>query len=261
MHDGLRLAGGAARVLPEAHVVRARRLGREPVGRGRDEAREGAGTGRRGPRDDDRAEVAEAVGERAHPGKDAFVDDVRPRSAVGEEIRVVTLGEERRERDRHRSDLDRAEERRDEVGRVREQDRDAVLHIDAEVAKRVPGPVDVPCDLRVAERPSRVPDGGAVAVARRHVRVDQDGPMRYGVVEGLTEGGALRLRAPDGEIIEITIGDVSAILDPKPMFIADGHHRYETACNYRDWLAEQGPLDPNHPANFVLTQCVSMNVG
>src|SRR5690606_20125894 len=29
--------------------------------------------------------------------------------------------------------------------------------------------------------------------------------------------------------------------------------------NYRDFLAEQGPLDANHPANFVLTQCVSMN--
>lgn len=56
-----------------------------------------------------------------------------------------------------------------------------------------------------------------------------------------------------------TIADVAAIMDPKPLFIADGHHRYETACNYRDFLAEQGPLDPEHPANFVLTQCVSMN--
>jgi uncharacterized protein (DUF1015 family) len=56
-----------------------------------------------------------------------------------------------------------------------------------------------------------------------------------------------------------TIAEVAAIVDPKPMFVADGHHRYETACNYRDWLAEQGPLDANHPANFVLTQCVSMN--
>jgi uncharacterized protein (DUF1015 family) len=55
------------------------------------------------------------------------------------------------------------------------------------------------------------------------------------------------------------LGEVAALLDPKPMFVADGHHRYETACNYRDWLAEQGPLDENHPANFVLTQCVSMN--
>ena len=56
-----------------------------------------------------------------------------------------------------------------------------------------------------------------------------------------------------------TISEVAAIMDAKPMFIADGHHRYETACNYRDELAAAGPLDVNHPANFVLTQCVSMN--
>jgi uncharacterized protein (DUF1015 family) len=55
------------------------------------------------------------------------------------------------------------------------------------------------------------------------------------------------------------ITDVAAIMGPKPLFIADGHHRYETACNYKDFLAEQGKLDSEHPANFVLTQCVSMN--
>jgi uncharacterized protein (DUF1015 family) len=56
-----------------------------------------------------------------------------------------------------------------------------------------------------------------------------------------------------------TIGAVAAIMDAKPMFIADGHHRYETACNYRDELAAAGQLTPTHPANYVLTQCVSMN--
>jgi uncharacterized protein (DUF1015 family) len=56
-----------------------------------------------------------------------------------------------------------------------------------------------------------------------------------------------------------TISEVAAIMESKPMFIADGHHRYETACNYRDELAAAGSLDSNHPANFVLTQCVSMN--
>ena len=55
------------------------------------------------------------------------------------------------------------------------------------------------------------------------------------------------------------IADVASLMDAKPMFIADGHHRYETACNYRDFLAEQGTLDSEHPANFVLTQCVGMN--
>ena len=29
---------------------------------------------------------------------------------------------------------------------------------------------------------------------------------------------------------------------PKPVFIADGHHRYETACNYRDELQAAGAL-------------------
>lgn len=56
-----------------------------------------------------------------------------------------------------------------------------------------------------------------------------------------------------------TIGAVAAIMDAKPMFIADGHHRYETACNYKDELAAAGNLTPTHPANYVLTQCVSMN--
>lgn len=54
---------------------------------------------------------------------------------------------------------------------------------------------------------------------------------------------------------------ITAILDPKPLFIADGHHRYETACNYRDELAAAagGKLDANHPANFTLMQFVSMS--
>lgn len=56
------------------------------------------------------------------------------------------------------------------------------------------------------------------------------------------------------------IAKVTAILDDKPMFVADGHHRYETACSYRDYLIEQnGPLADDHPANFVMTQLVSMN--
>jgi len=56
-----------------------------------------------------------------------------------------------------------------------------------------------------------------------------------------------------------TIAQVASSLDPKPMYVADGHHRYETACNYRDQLATDGPLDQQHPANFVLTMCVSMS--
>jgi uncharacterized protein (DUF1015 family) len=44
----------------------------------------------------------------------------------------------------------------------------------------------------------------------------------------------------------------------KPIFIADGHHRYETACNYRRQIDEMGLLHTNHPANYVLMVCVAM---
>jgi len=60
------------------------------------------------------------------------------------------------------------------------------------------------------------------------------------------------------------INQVSALLAGKPVYIADGHHRYETALNLRDDLAaelkERGEeLSPEHPANFVLMMCVSMS--
>lgn len=55
------------------------------------------------------------------------------------------------------------------------------------------------------------------------------------------------------------INQLSACLANKQMYIADGHHRYETACNYRDELAEKSSFDKEHPANYVLTMCVSMD--
>ncbi|HQU44745.1 MAG: phosphatase, partial [Planctomycetia bacterium 21-64-5] len=56
-----------------------------------------------------------------------------------------------------------------------------------------------------------------------------------------------------------TISRLAALMGPKPVFIADGHHRYETACNYRDELAARGPLPASHPANYVLMMCVGMS--
>ncbi|HVX15556.1 MAG TPA: DUF1015 domain-containing protein [Pirellulales bacterium] len=55
------------------------------------------------------------------------------------------------------------------------------------------------------------------------------------------------------------ISRLAGVMGPKPIFIADGHHRYETACNYRDELAAAGPLPANHPANYVLMMCVGMS--
>lgn len=37
------------------------------------------------------------------------------------------------------------------------------------------------------------------------------------------------------------------------LFIADGHHRYETALNYREWVRKENPdFNENHPANFIM---------
>jgi uncharacterized protein (DUF1015 family) len=59
---------------------------------------------------------------------------------------------------------------------------------------------------------------------------------------------------------------VAGLMGPKPVFIADGHHRYETACNYRDEVAAAyaqahggAALPADHPANFVLMMLVGMS--
>ncbi|MDZ7729309.1 MAG: DUF1015 domain-containing protein [Dehalococcoidia bacterium] len=45
-------------------------------------------------------------------------------------------------------------------------------------------------------------------------------------------------------------------------YIADGHHRYETAVNYRNWLLEQeGTLPKDHPARFTMTAIVPATDG
>ena len=56
-----------------------------------------------------------------------------------------------------------------------------------------------------------------------------------------------------------TIGELQSRMGDKAMFIADGHHRYETACNYQEQLREAGELHDHHAANYVMTMCVSMN--
>lgn len=46
----------------------------------------------------------------------------------------------------------------------------------------------------------------------------------------------------------------------KPVYIADGHHRYTTALQYQKLAAQQagGSLPPNHPANFCMFVLVGM---
>ncbi|MCA9236594.1 MAG: DUF1015 domain-containing protein [Planctomycetales bacterium] len=60
------------------------------------------------------------------------------------------------------------------------------------------------------------------------------------------------------------ITQVTAAMGGLPVYIADGHHRYETALNLRDHIAAEcaangKPFDGEHPANFVQMMCVSMS--
>lgn len=43
------------------------------------------------------------------------------------------------------------------------------------------------------------------------------------------------------------------------IYIADGHHRFQTACTHRDNLRAQGSLADDHPANFALMGFVAFN--
>lgn len=55
------------------------------------------------------------------------------------------------------------------------------------------------------------------------------------------------------------IEPLTTILSNKNVYIADGHHRYNTALNYQRHLIEaQGPLSPDHPANFCMFVLVAM---
>lgn len=53
--------------------------------------------------------------------------------------------------------------------------------------------------------------------------------------------------------------NVSAALQSRKLYIADGHHRYETALNFRKWVHAGHPnLSDGHPANFVMMYLCSM---
>ena len=87
---------------------------------------------------------------------------------------------------------------------------------------------------------------------------------------------AISDRPPDADVHELLEGDVrqqmwvvddpgclarvSALAAPmRKLIVADGHHRYETALNYRNEMRAARPADPpDAPYNFVLAAFVNM---
>ncbi|MFZ1984508.1 MAG: DUF1015 domain-containing protein [Desulfatitalea sp.] len=55
------------------------------------------------------------------------------------------------------------------------------------------------------------------------------------------------------------VAQLASFFSSKRIYIADGHHRYETALNYRNWVKENTPdFSSDHPANFVMMSLSSM---
>lgn len=81
-------------------------------------------------------------------------------------------------------------------------------------------------------------------------------------------GRALPLQATDhlGVVSKLwavtdqgALSSVAGLMGPKPIFIADGHHRYETALRYLEEKKKSGEVKgPDAAANFVLMMLVSM---
>jgi len=71
-----------------------------------------------------------------------------------------------------------------------------------------------------------------------------------------TTGDRQRLwRITEGPFCE----QVTRNFQDKILYIADGHHRYETALAYRDWLAQADPdFSDDHPANFIMMYLTGM---
>ena len=56
------------------------------------------------------------------------------------------------------------------------------------------------------------------------------------------------------------VSAVTGLMGPRPVFIADGHHRYETALRYLEERRQAGDVrDHEAPANFVLMMLVGMS--
>ena len=57
-----------------------------------------------------------------------------------------------------------------------------------------------------------------------------------------------------------TLSAVTGLMGPKPIFIADGHHRYETGLKYLQERRDAGDVpNDDSPANFILMDLVSMS--
>ena len=108
------------------------------------------------------------------------------------------------------------------------------------------------CEANLSQIFGLYPDGNSEAQDLLETAIAGVAPL-----EATDDLGVIHRIWPVTDLEVLT--QLAAIMGPKPMFIADGHHRYETACNYRDELEAEGKLAADDAANGVLMMCVGMN--
>ncbi len=75
-----------------------------------------------------------------------------------------------------------------------------------------------------------------------------------------------RYEFDDGQVIhrlwivndKAVIGAIQEDFRDRKLYIADGHHRYETALNFRNWCREQGLSQPGDDPDYVMMMLVDM---
>ena len=78
--------------------------------------------------------------------------------------------------------------------------------------------------------------------------------------------GTPRIEFNDGEVIHrlwvvndpVAIGAICEDFAERKLYIADGHHRYETAINFRNWCREQGLSAEGDDPDYVMMMLVDM---
>lgn len=95
---------------------------------------------------------------------------------------------------------------------------------------------------------------------------DKDGGV-YDFIDRASQGKAdIEFTAEDGVIQRLwivtdteTVGQICKGMQDKKLYIADGHHRYETALNYKQHLIESGEaVDDDHAASYIMMTLVNM---
>ncbi len=87
-------------------------------------------------------------------------------------------------------------------------------------------------------------------------------------LEKAVDEGTPRLDAPDDDGARhrlwtvkdpAVLGEVAALMKPLPLFIADGHHRYESALRYRNAQRESHGPGGRLPSDLVLMYCSNLD--